>query len=237
MQYSTELHQEVCSQYLQSYIQYLQYSTCSTVLSCTRKSIVSTCNHTYSTYSTVHTVQQTQTPCTDFIYINKTEFSSGFSPGRQVENRFCTVLYRYPHLSPNTGQAGRRILLSLIRPLLLPLLRATQTARTCQKPPGWANRSCWREAASHWSRGSGGGRCPVTWRHTWGALTAHVATPKSSCWLSYIPSMPTFIVKRGSGGRSQSCTVNSSYKQKIQSKCRNWTSLLIYLIYSGNLKI
>ena len=107
------------------------------------------------------------------------------------------------NLSPNTG-------------------RATQAARTCQKPPGRANRSCWREAASHWSRGSGGSRCPVTWHHTWGALTAHVAMLKSSCWLSYIPSMPTFIVKRGSGGRSQSCTASSSYKQKRRSKCRNW---------------
>ena len=35
-------------------------------------------------------------------------------PGRKVENRFCTVLYRFLHLSPNTGQAGRCILLSLI---------------------------------------------------------------------------------------------------------------------------
>ena len=49
---------------------------------------------------------------------------------------------------------------------LLPLLRATQAARTCQNPPARANGSCWREAASHWLRGSGGGRCPVTWRHT-----------------------------------------------------------------------
>ena len=31
-------------------------------------------------------------------------------PGRKVENRFCTVLYRFLHLSPDTGRAGRRIL-------------------------------------------------------------------------------------------------------------------------------
>ena len=45
--------------------------------------------------------------------------------------------------------------------------------------------------------------CDVTSHMHWGALTAHVALPKFSCWLSYTPSMQTFIVKRGSGGRSQ----------------------------------
>ena len=59
-------------------------------------------------------------------------------------------------------------------PLLLPLLRATQAARTCQNPPAQANRSCWREAASHWSRGSGNGRCPVTW-------TSHMRSTHSTC--------------------------------------------------------
>ena len=62
------------------------------------------------------------------IYINKRE-SLFVCHDFSVENRFWTVLYRYLHLSPNTGQAGRRILLSLLRCslvffLLLSLLSA-----------------------------------------------------------------------------------------------------------------
>ena len=106
--------------------------------------------------------------------------------GRQVENRFCTVLYRFLHLlQARPSQAGRHFQSPTVHlcgrvsraartgcryslvwyAVLLPLLRATQAARTCQNPPAQANGSCWREAASHWSRGSGGGRCPVTWCH------------------------------------------------------------------------
>ena len=102
--------------------------------------------------------------------------------GRQVENRFCTVLYRFLHLlQARPGQAGWHFQSPKVHlcgrvsraaetgcrdslvwyAALLPLLRATQAARTCQNLPARANGSCWREAASHWSRG----RCPVTWRH------------------------------------------------------------------------
>ena len=93
--------------------------------------------------------------------------------GRQVENRFCTVLYRFLHLlqarpggifsllkficvgESHGGRDWMPRLLSLIRRAPSSLLCATQAARTCQNPLARANGSCWQEAASHWSRGSG----------------------------------------------------------------------------------
>ena len=70
--------------------------------------------------------------------------------------------------------------------------------------------------------------CPVTWRHTWGPLMAHVATAKSSCWLSFAPSMPTFIVKQGSGGWSQGCHSELQLKAGEMEQMSLMTSLLIF---------
>ena len=155
------------------------------------------------------------------IYINKRKSlsvsPSGFSP---FHSHYATEGLSGPHHAENECRCS--LVFFAAAPSPPP---PTQAARTCQKPPGRANRSCWQEAASHWLRGSGGGRCPVTWRHTWGALTAHVATPKSSCWLSYIPSMPTFIVKRGSDGQSQSC------KRAIVISKRDGANVTIDIIY------
>ena len=110
----------------------------------------------------------------------------------------------------------------------------------------WARPMTAPWAASHWSIGGGSDRCllslvstphmlrlhcmTVMWRHTWGPLTAHVVTAKSSCWLSYAPSMPTFIVKWGSGGQSQGCTATHAHGRLPHMLTLQCTVLIFFYV-------